>query len=80
MELNVWTSTAVQKIERDDAKDEFIVTLCKPDGSKRVMRPKHIVAALGLGANEPKMPDIPGMVRCPAIVVSCYLFFYNVSI
>jgi hypothetical protein len=64
MELNVWTSTTVQNIDRDDSKDEFVVTLIKADGSKRIMRPKHIVMAIGLAGNEPKMPDIPGMVRC----------------
>ena len=63
MELNVWTSTTVQKIERDNSKDDFVVTLAKADVSKRVIRPKHVVAALGLGANEPSMPDISGMGR-----------------
>ena len=77
MELNIWTSTTVQKIERDDSKDEFVVTLVKADGSKRVIRPKHVVAALGFGGNEPSMPDIPGMVRVlrPQCVASFFLVF-----
>jgi hypothetical protein len=67
MELNVWTSTTVQNIDRDDSKDEFVVTLIKADGSKRIMRPKHIVMAIGFAGNEPKIPDIPGMVRCAVL-------------
>ena len=63
MELNVWTSTEAQKVERDDAKDEWIVTLIKSDGSQRVMRPKHIVFAFGVAGNQPHVPQIPGMVR-----------------
>ncbi|KAF8510816.1 hypothetical protein BU17DRAFT_55151 [Hysterangium stoloniferum] len=61
MELNVWTSTEAQKVERDDDKDEWIVTLIKSDGSKRVMRPKYVVFAFGVAGNQPNMPQIPGM-------------------
>jgi len=59
MELNIWTSTTVQRIERDDAEDEFVVTLVKADGSKQVLRPKHVITALGWSL--PNMPDITGM-------------------
>ena len=73
MELSVWTSTTVRKIERDDARDEYVVTLLKSDGSKRVMRPKYVIGALGIGGGEPKLPDIPGMVR--SLILSS--FFIN---
>lgn len=63
MELNVWTSTEVQKLERNDETDEWIVTVTKSDGSKRVMRPKYVVFAFGIAGNRPNMPQIPGMVR-----------------
>ncbi|KAF8523192.1 hypothetical protein JB92DRAFT_2705437 [Gautieria morchelliformis] len=69
MELNVWTSTTVQKIDRDESKDVFVVTLIKADGSKRVMRPKHIVMAIGFAGNEPKIPDIPGMYEFQGRIV-----------
>ena len=78
MELNVWTSTTVQKIERENSKDDFVVTLVKADGSKRVIRPKHVVAALGLGANEPSMPDMRGIVRVlrPQSVASFFFWVF----
>ncbi|KIJ33013.1 hypothetical protein M422DRAFT_70464 [Sphaerobolus stellatus SS14] len=61
MELNVWTSTKVERVERDEAKNEWVVTFIKADGSSRVMRPKHIVLALGLAGNKPRFPKFPGM-------------------
>jgi len=61
LELNVWTSTVIESIERDEAENDWIVALTKNDGTKRIMRPKHIVLALGIGGNEAKMPTLPGM-------------------
>lgn len=62
MELNVWTSTEVKKINRDDSKDEWVVTFVKSDGSTGVMRPKYVVLGLGFGGNIPNFPNFPGMV------------------
>jgi len=61
MELNVWTSTEARKVERDDDKDEWVVTLIMSDGSERVMRPKYVVFGLGFEGNQQNMPRIPGM-------------------
>lgn len=53
-------STEVKKVERDDAKDEWVVTIRKADGTSRVMRPKYVV--MGLGFGEPSVPCIAGAV------------------
>ncbi|GJJ08953.1 hypothetical protein Clacol_003173 [Clathrus columnatus] len=58
MDLNVWTSTEVQKVERDDNSDQWVVTLRKADGTIRVLQPKYVV--MGLGFGEPSIPAIPG--------------------
>lgn len=60
LELNVWMSTEVRHVERDDVKDEWVVTIRKADGTERVMRPKYVV--LGTGFGDPAVPCIPGAV------------------
>ncbi|KAI8969673.1 FAD/NAD-P-binding domain-containing protein [Trametes punicea] len=59
MELNIWTSSTVTKAEQD-ANNEWNVTVEKADGSKRIFHVKHVVFAIGLGGNNPDIPDIPG--------------------
>lgn len=61
MELDVWTSSEVTHVERDEAKDEWVVTVVKTaDNTKRVFRPKYVVLAFGLAGNTPRMPVVPG--------------------
>jgi len=62
MELNIWTSSTVTCAEKD-ASGAWIINLTRilPDGTetKRVLRPAHVVFALGFGAgmwNTPKFP------------------------
>ena len=38
------------------------VTVTRSDGTKRVLKPRHVVSALGFGAGEVNMPTYPGMV------------------
>ncbi|TFK84340.1 FAD/NAD(P)-binding domain-containing protein [Polyporus arcularius HHB13444] len=59
LELNVWTKSTVTKAVQD-ANNEWDVTVERGDGSSRVLHVKHVVFAIGLGGNNPYIPDIPG--------------------
>jgi len=65
MELNVWTSSTVTSAEKD-ASGAWIVNLTRtlPGGkeTKRVLRPAHVVFALGLGAGAWNIPEFPKQV------------------
>ncbi len=59
LELNVWTSSTVQKATQD-GNNEWDVTVERADGSTRVLHARHIVFAIGLGGNNPFIPEIEG--------------------
>ncbi|EIW65341.1 FAD/NAD-P-binding domain-containing protein [Trametes versicolor FP-101664 SS1] len=59
LELNVWTSSTVTKAEQD-ANNEWNVTVEKADGTTRVFHVKHLISAIGLGGNNPNIPEFPG--------------------
>ena len=65
MELNIWNSTAIQSAKRDEAANKWVVSVKKGGGSERVLRVDHLVFALGLGAGEINIPNIPGRVSVP---------------
>jgi cation diffusion facilitator CzcD-associated flavoprotein CzcO len=61
MELDVWTSSTVKSARKNaDGTWDVIV---ERDGKERTFKPKHLVFATGIGANEGRFPSIPGMVR-----------------
>ncbi len=60
LELNVWTGTELTSATYDDAKQRWTVTLKRPDGSERVMHPRHVVFCNGV-STIPKWPDLPGL-------------------
>ena len=60
MELNVWTGTELTGGDWDEAAQCWDVTLKRPDGSTRRMRPRHIVMANGVSTT-PVMPKLPGL-------------------
>lgn len=59
MELNVWTSTEFTGGSYDEAADCWTLQVRRPDGSERILRPRHVVFATGVSAI-PVMPDLPG--------------------
>jgi len=62
MELNVWTSSTVTSAEKDGSGAWVVnVTRTLPDGTetKRVLRPIHVVFALGFGAGTLNIPKFP---------------------
>ena len=59
LELNAWTASTVQKAAQD-ANGEWDVTVQRADGSARVLHVRHVVFAIGLGGNNPFVPEIAG--------------------
>jgi putative flavoprotein involved in K+ transport len=60
MELNVWTGTECEGGFHDEAQARWSVTLRRPDGSQRTLRPRHIVMATGV-SGIPNLPDMTGL-------------------
>ncbi len=59
LELNVWTGTDFIGAEYDEADKRWTVRLRKADGSERIMRPSHVVMAVGV-SGIPNMPRFVG--------------------
>jgi cation diffusion facilitator CzcD-associated flavoprotein CzcO len=60
MDLNVWTGITFAGGEYDEAARRWTARLTLPDGSPRLMRPRHIVVAMGV-SGIPNIPAIHGM-------------------
>lgn len=60
MDLNVWTGTELKTGTYDETTGTWDVALRRPDGSERIVRPRHLVFATGVSAI-PVRPDIPGL-------------------
>lgn len=60
MECNVWNRTEFRSARYDEASGTWTARLGMPDGSERVMRPRHVVFANGI-AGKPLTPDLPGL-------------------
>lgn len=58
MELNYWTATELLGGKYDQREKRWSVTLRQAGGTKREMRPRHIVMATGV-SGIPSLPDIP---------------------
>jgi thioredoxin reductase len=61
MDLNVWTSTEFLDGSFEVDEMTWEVQLRGADGQVRVVRPKHVVMALGFTGIEPVIPDMPGL-------------------
>ncbi len=60
MELNVWTGTELMKGSHDARSGDWAISVRRPDGTERVLRPRHVVFATGVSAI-PIKPDVPGL-------------------
>jgi len=58
MELNYWTATEFEGGTYDKKEGRWSVVLRRADGTKRMMRPRHVVMATGV-SGIPNIPDIP---------------------
>jgi cation diffusion facilitator CzcD-associated flavoprotein CzcO len=60
MELNFWTGTEFEGGSYDETDERWTVVLRRADGSRRTMRPRHVVMATGV-SGIPSLPDIPSL-------------------
>jgi hypothetical protein len=58
MELSYWAATEFRGGAYDEREERWAVVLHRADGTKREMRPRHIVMATG-ASGIPNLPDIP---------------------
>ena len=58
MELNCWTATEFEGGVYDEKDERWSVVLRRADGTKRELRPRHVVMATGV-SGIPSLPDIP---------------------
>ena len=62
MELNIWTKTIFNGAKYNEIEKKWNVNLKLSDGSERIMKPKHIVMAVGVSSvpNRTKIPKLEG--------------------
>jgi putative flavoprotein involved in K+ transport len=68
LELNYWTGTEFEGGTWDEKEKRWTVALRRPDGSKRTLRPRHVVLATGV-SGIPNLPDLPALRDFPGKVV-----------
>jgi thioredoxin reductase len=68
MELNYWTGTEFEGGAYDEASGRWSVTLRRADGSRRTLRPRHVVLATGV-SGIPNVPRIPALENFPGKVI-----------
>lgn len=67
MELNIWTSSTVTSARYDEEKKIWEVKVLRgTEKEERIVKPRHVVFALGLGSGVPVMPAVDGMVSYPS--------------
>jgi cation diffusion facilitator CzcD-associated flavoprotein CzcO len=60
MELNYWTATEFAGGTYNEREERWSVMLRRADGTKREMRPRHVVMATGV-SGIPNLPNIPAL-------------------
>ena len=62
MELNVWLSTTIEKIDESPDGKGWIIHVKRADGTTRALKPRSLIFAHGFGGGVPNMPHYPGQV------------------
>jgi thioredoxin reductase len=73
MECNVWTSTTFLGATYDDTAGNWHARVRRADGSKRVLRPRHVIFANGI-VGRPKLPKLPGLDKFKGEVLHTHDF------
>ncbi|KAF8196444.1 hypothetical protein BJ912DRAFT_955187 [Pholiota molesta] len=60
LELNVWTSSTVTKVDQDEKTQKWHVSVTRGDGSVRNFVVNHVIFCTGIGSGAPNIPEIPG--------------------
>lgn len=63
LELNVWTSSIVQRVTWNESKKTWSIKVLRHGGDIRTLNCRHLVFASGFGAGRPYTPEIPGKVH-----------------
>ncbi|CAK7228049.1 hypothetical protein SEUCBS140593_006784 [Sporothrix eucalyptigena] len=65
MDLNVWTKTTLdgKSAVYDDATNQWTLSVTRGDGTKHILRPKHLMIATGISGTLPNIPEVPGMTE-----------------
>ena len=63
MELNVWSSTLATRAARNEQTGKWEVKVKNlKTGQERVLKPDHVVFAIGWGGGKGVVPNLPGRV------------------
>lgn len=73
LDLNFWTETAFEGADYDTATESWKAKVRRADGTRRVLRPKHIVLATSVSGT-PNIPTIPTLDRYEGEVVHSSAF------
>jgi cation diffusion facilitator CzcD-associated flavoprotein CzcO len=68
MDLNVWTTTTLQKGRYDHNTRRWTIDIGRPDGSHRTLHPHHVILATGL-SGVPNIPEFEGANEFEGTVV-----------
>ena len=60
LDLNFWTGTELAGGSYDSRERRWTVTLRRSDGTKRILKPRHLIIATGVGGI-PIWPSVPGL-------------------
>jgi cation diffusion facilitator CzcD-associated flavoprotein CzcO len=60
LDLNVWTGTELQEAKYDDVAKSWTAVVRRA-GTKRTIRSKHLVIAMGVSGSIPNIPEVPGL-------------------
>ena len=77
MELNIWTSSTIEKLVQNAGHGGWTAIVRKGDGLTRTFNPGHVIFAHGFNGGVPRMPSFPGMVSAvesPNNNMRCILF------
>ncbi|KAL5534810.1 hypothetical protein ACEPAG_1274 [Sanghuangporus baumii] len=61
MELNVWTSATIEKLQKNQSGNDWSVAIKRSDGTTRTFKPRHVIFAHGFGGGVANIPQYPGM-------------------
>jgi len=73
MELNVWTSSEFLEAAYDDFGECWTAIVRQADGTKRTLKPRHIIFANGV-SGIPKTPELPGLGKFEGEVTHAHSF------
>ncbi|KAJ4188279.1 hypothetical protein NW767_011940 [Fusarium falciforme] len=63
MDLNIWTNSHLDghNAVYDEGQGKWTVSVTRGDGSKHIVRPRHLMIATGISGTLPNIPEVPGM-------------------